>query len=144
MSKEPSTRRLEQHLKALKLPTMLRDSVSVAAACSAESNSYPQYLLRLIERELLDRECRAMERRLKEGQFPTTKTIESFDFSAQPSLNEALVRELLRGDYIGKKGNVLLVGNPGTGKTHVASALGYAACTAGAAGPVLHDHGPGD
>lgn len=72
-----------------------------------------------------------MERRLKEAQFPTTKTIESFDFSAQPSLNEALVRELLRGDYIGKKENVLLVGNPGTGKTHVASALGYAACTQG-------------
>ena len=71
-----------------------------------------------------------MERRLKEAQFPTTKTIESFDFSAQPSLN-ALVRELLRGDYIGKKENVLLVGNPGTGKTHVASALGYAACTPG-------------
>ncbi len=131
MSKDPSTLLLEHHLKALKLPTVLRDYLSVAASCSLERDSYPQYLLRLLERELLDRERRSMERRLKEAQFPTTKTIESFDFAAQPSLNEALVRELLRGDYIGKKENVLLVGNPGTGKTHVASALGYAACTQG-------------
>lgn len=112
MSKDPSTLLLEHHLKALKLPTVLRDYASVAAACSQERDSYPQYLLRLAERELLDRERRAMERRLKEAQFPTTKTIESFDFAAQPSLNEAVVRELLRGDYIGKKENVLLVGNP--------------------------------
>ena len=131
MSKDPSTLLLEHHLKALKLPTVLRDYLSVAASCSLERDSYPQYLLRLLERELLDRERRSMERRLKEAQFPTTKTIESFDFAAQPSLNEALVRELLRGDYIGKKENVLLVCNPGTGKTHVASALGYASCTQG-------------
>ncbi len=131
MSKDPSTLLLEHHLKALKLPTVLRDYLSVAASCSLERDSYSQYLLRLTERELLDRERRSMERRLKEAQFPTTKTIESFDFAAQPSLNEALVRELLRGDYVGKKENVLLVGNPGTGKTHVASALGYAACTQG-------------
>ena len=131
MSKDPSTLLLEHHLKALKLPTILRDYPSVAAACSQERDSYPQYLLRLTERELLDRERRAMERRLKEAQFPTTKTIESFDFAAQPSLNEALVRELLRGDYMGKRENVLLVGNPGTGKTHLATALGYAACTQG-------------
>lgn len=131
MSKAPSTLLLEHHLKALKLPTILRDYVGVAAACTQEREGYAQYLLRLTERELLDRERRAMERRLKEAQFPTTKTIESFDFAAQPSLNEALVRELLRGDYLAKKENVLLVGNPGTGKTHLATALGYMACTQG-------------
>jgi len=131
MSKDPSTLLLEHHLKALKLPTILRDYVSVAAACTQEREGYAQYLLRLTERELLDRERRAMERRLKEAQFPTTKTLESFDFAAQPSLNEASVRELLRGDYIAKKENVLLVGNPGTGKTHLATALGYMACTQG-------------
>ena len=131
MSKDPSTLLLEHHLKALKLPTILRDYVGVAAACTQEREGYAQYLLRLTERELLDRERRAMERRLKEAQFPTTKTIESFDFAAQPSLNEALVRELLRGDYLAKKENVLLVGNPGTGKTHLATALGYMACTQG-------------
>ena len=59
------------------------------------------------------------------------KTVESFDFKAMPSLNEPLVRELLRGDYIAKKENLLLVGNPGTGKTHLATALGFAACSQG-------------
>lgn len=131
MNPDPSTLLLQHHLKALKLPTMLRDYASMAASCGQERESYPQYLLRLTERELLDRERRAMERRLREAQFPLTKTIETFDFAAQPTLNEALVRELLRGDYIAKKENVLLVGNPGTGKTHLATALGYAACTQG-------------
>ena len=59
------------------------------------------------------------------------KTIETFHFAAQPSLTEPLVRELLRGEYIGERENLLLVGNPGTGKTHLASALGFAACTQG-------------
>jgi len=131
MSQDPSTLLLEHHLKALKLPTFLRDYTNVAAVCSQERNSYPQYLFRLTERELIDRERRATERRIKEAQFPVLKTIETFDFTAQPTLNEALVRELLRGEYMAKKENVLLVGNPGTGKTHLASALGFAACSQG-------------
>jgi DNA replication protein DnaC len=131
MSQDPSTLLLEHHLKALKLPTFLRDYTSVAAVCSQERSSYPQYLFRLTERELIDRERRATERRIKEAQFPVLKTIETFDFAAQPTLNEALVRELLRGEYMAKKENVLLVGNPGTGKTHLASALGFAACSQG-------------
>jgi DNA replication protein DnaC len=131
MSQDPSTLLLEHHLKALKLPTFLRDYTSVAAVCSQERSSYPQYLFRLTERELIDRERRATERRIKEAQFPVLKTIETFHFTAQPTLNEVLVRELLRGEYMAKKENVLLVGNPGTGKTHLASALGFAACSQG-------------
>jgi DNA replication protein DnaC len=131
MNKEPSVLLLEHHLKALKLPTFLRDYASVGAVCGQERADYPTYLLRLAERELIDRERRATERRIKEAQFPVLKTIETFDFSAQPSINEALVRELLRGEYIGKKENILLVGNPGTGKTHLATALGFAACSQG-------------
>ena len=131
MSKDPSVLLLEHHLKALKLPTLLRDYASVAAVCAQERCDYPQYLLRLTERELIDRERRATDRRIKEAQFPVIKTIDSFDFGAQPSINEPLVRELLRGEYIGKKENILLVGNPGTGKTHLALALGFAACSQG-------------
>lgn len=131
MSQDPSELLLQHHLKALKLPTLLRDYASVAAVCGQERSSYPQYLLRLVERELIDRERRATERRIKEAQFPVIKTVESFDFKAMPSLNEPLVRELLRGDYIAKKENLLLVGNPGTGKTHLATALGFAACSQG-------------
>lgn len=131
MSKNPAVLLLEHHLKELKLPTFLRDYDSVGAVCSQERCDYPTYLLRLSERELIDRERRATERRIKEAAFPVLKTIETFDFAAQPSLNEPLVRELLRGEYISKRENLLLVGNPGTGKTHLASALGFAACTQG-------------
>ena len=127
----PSTLLLRHHLKVLKLPTMLRDYAAVAAACGQERIDYAGFLLRLSERELLERERRATERRLKEAAFPVVKTIDTFDFAARPSLNETLVRELLRGEYIERKENVLLVGNPGTGKTHLATALGFAACTAG-------------
>jgi DNA replication protein DnaC len=131
MSKDPSVLLLEHHLKALKLPTLLRDYASVASVCAQERCDYPQYLLRLTERELIDRERRATERRIKEAAFPVIKTIDSFDFRAQPSINEPLVRELLGGEYIPKKENILLVGNPGTGKTHLATALGFAACSQG-------------
>lgn len=130
-SKDPALLLLEHHLKALKLPTILRDYASVAAVCSQERASFAHYLFRLAERELLDRERRATERRLKEAAFPVIKTIETFDFTAQPSLNQTLVRELLRGEYIAQKENVLLVGNAGTGKTHLATALGFAACSQG-------------
>jgi DNA replication protein DnaC len=131
MSKNPAVLLLEHHLKELKLPTFLRDYDSVGAVCSQERCDYPTYLLRLAERELIDRERRATERRIKEAAFPVLKTIETFDLAAQPSLNEPLVRELLRGEYISNRENLLLVGNPGTGKTHLASALGFAACTQG-------------
>lgn len=127
----PFTLLLRHHLKVLKLPTMLRDYAAVAAACGQERIDYAGFLLRLAERELLERERKATERRLKEAAFPVVKTIDTFDFTARPSLNETLVRELLRGEYIDRRENVLLVGNPGTGKTHLATALGFAACTAG-------------
>ena len=131
MSKDPSTLLLEHHLKVLKLPTFVRDYASVAAACAQERCDYPAYLLRLTERELIERERKAAERRIKDARFPVLKTIGSFDFKAQASINEPLVRELLVGEYITRRENVLLVGNPGTGKTHLATALGHTACAQG-------------
>jgi DNA replication protein DnaC len=131
MSKDPSTLLLEHHLKVLKLPTFVRDYASVAAVCAQERSDYPSFLLRLAERELIERERRAAERRIKDARFPVIKTIESFDFGAQTSINQPLVRQLLVGEYISRKENVLLVGNPGTGKTHLATALGYIACAQG-------------
>jgi len=86
---------LEHYLKKLKLPTMLREYASMAAVCTDDRADYPTYLLRLTERELLDRETRAAERRVKDARFPVTKTIDTFDFKAQPSINEPLIRELL-------------------------------------------------
>ena len=78
---------LEYSLKRLKLPTILRDYASMAAVCRKDRADYMTYLLRLVERELLDREKRAAERRIKEANFPVVKTIDTFDFNAQPSLN---------------------------------------------------------
>jgi DNA replication protein DnaC len=122
---------LEHYLKQLKLPTMLREHAPLAASCAKERADYALYLLRLAEREVLDREQRAAERRLKAAHFPVVKTIDTFDFKAQPSLNEELIRQLLKGEYIEKRENVLLLGSVGTGKTHLASALAFSACAQG-------------
>lgn len=122
---------LQHHLKALKLPTVLREYEPLAAACTQEKADYATYLLRLTERELLDRERRSAERRLQAARLPVIKTLDTFDFAAQPSVNETLVRELVRGQYITEHENVLIVGNSGTGKTHLATALAFAACAQG-------------
>jgi len=122
---------LEHHLKELKLPTVLREYAPVAAACRQDKADYATYLLRLTERELLDRERRAADRRLQAARLPVVKTLDTFDFACQPSVNEALVRELMRGQYITDHENVLIVGNSGTGKTHLATALAFTACAQG-------------
>ena len=111
---------LAHHLKALKLPTFLREYEKVAGECAREGVDHPQYLLRLAELELIEREGRMVERRIREAHFPTVKSLDSFDFLAIPSLNKALVLDLARGDYIGRRENVIALGNSGTGKTHVA------------------------
>lgn len=79
----------------------------------------------------MDREKRAPERRVKNAPLPILKTLDTFDFTVQPSLNEKLVRELMMGEYADRHENVLLVGNSGTGRTHPASALDFAACIQG-------------
>ena len=122
---------LEYYLKRLRLPTILREYAPMAEVCSQDRSDFTTYLLRLVEREMLDREKRAAERRIKEAKFPVIKTIDTFDFKAQPSINEPLVRELMRGEYLDKRENVLLIGNPGTGKTHLACAIAFAACAQG-------------
>jgi DNA replication protein DnaC len=131
MTQATPTVLLEHYLKRLKLPTMLREHAQVAAACAQDRGDYATYLLRLVEREVLEREHRAAERRIKAAGFPVLKTLDTFDFAAQPSVNEALVRELMRGDYIANRENVLMVGNSGTGKTHLACSLAFAACAQG-------------
>jgi len=122
---------LQYYLKKLKLSTMLKEYALVAQLCSQESSDYATFLLRLAEKEVLSREQRSTERRIKAARFPVIKVVDTFNFKAQPSINEPLVRELLRCQYVGKKENILLIGNPGTGKTHLASALAFAACALG-------------
>jgi len=131
MSADSNRVLLKHHLKKLRLPTMGREWEAVAASCAKEGRDYGDFLLGLTERELIEREQRAAQRRIKGAKFPVLKTLDSFDFDAQPSINEPLVRQLVSGEYLEARENVLLIGNSGTGKTHLASSLGFAACTLG-------------
>ena len=126
-----STVLLKHHLKALRLPTVLAECEKVAQRCAADNADHLAFLLQLVELELLDRERRAAERRLKAARFPTLKTPEDFDFAAQPSLNKVLVAELLRCEFIDRRESVIVIGNPGAGKTHIATALAAEACRRG-------------
>ena len=122
---------LAHHLKQLKLPTVLREYDKVARECARDGVDHPRYLLRLVELELIDRERRMVERRIKAARFPAVKSLDTFDFTAIPSLNKMLVLELARCEFILRRENVIALGNSGTGKTHVALALGLAACQKG-------------
>ena len=110
---------LAHHLKALRLPSFLREYDKLAQQCAAEGVDHPRYLLRLAELELIDREQRMVERRIKEARFPTVKSLDSFEL------------ELARCEYVARRENVIAVGNSGTGKTHIALGLGLAACQKG-------------
>ena len=134
---------LAHHLKTLKLPTFLREYDKIARQCASEGVDHVRYLLRLAELELIDRERRMVERRIKAARFPVVKSLDSFDFKVIPSLNKALVLELARCEYIERREyierceyierreNLIALGNSGTGKTHIALGLGLAACQKG-------------
>lgn len=122
---------LAHHLKQLKLPTVLREYDKVARECARDGVDHPRYLLRLIELELIDRERRLVERRIRQAHFPATKSLDTFAFTAIPSLNKMLVLELARCEYILRRENIVALGNSGTGKTHIALSLGLAACQKG-------------
>ena len=122
---------LAHHLKQLKLPTVLREYDKVARECARDGVDHPRYLLRLIELELIDRERRVVERRIRQAHFPAVKSLDTFDFTAIPSLNKMLVLELARCEYILRHDNIIALGNSGTGKTHVGLSLGLAACQKG-------------
>ena len=108
---DPPQLLLAHHLKALKLPTFLREHDKLARQCAAEGVDHTAYLLRLAELELLERERRMIERRIREARFPTVKSLDSFDFAAIPALNKMLVLELARGEYVERRENVIALGN---------------------------------
>ncbi len=122
---------LANHLKTLRLPTFLREHDKLARICAAEGVDHVRYLARLTELELIDRERRMVERRIKSAKFPAVKSLDSFDFKAIPSLNKMMVLELARCHWIDRRENVIALGPSGTGKTHVALGLGLAACQKG-------------
>ena len=131
MSSQAPELLLASHLKTLKLPTFLREHDKLARQCAAEGVDHVRYLARLVELELIDRERRMVERRIKAARFPAAKSLDSFDFAAIPKLNKMQVLELARCDWITRRENVIALGPSGTGKTHVAIGLGLAACQKG-------------
>ena len=122
---------LQHHLKKLRLPTFNSEYAKLARQCAAEGKDHAQYLLRLCELELIERERRMIERRIKAAKFPATKSLDSFDFKAIPSLNKALTRNWpAASSPIGARTSSPWVPS-GTGKTHIALGLGLAACQKG-------------
>ena len=122
---------LNYRLKSLRLPTVLREYSNLAKQAAAEGLDHVQFLARLIELEMIDRERRMIERRIKAAKFPAVKSLDSFDFKAIPALNKMQVLELARCEWIDRRENVIALGPSGTGKTHIALGLGLSACQKG-------------
>jgi DNA replication protein DnaC len=122
---------LKAQFRQLRLPTMGREFEKLARDATASSQNYFQFLLRLTESELATRAANAVATRIKNAEFPVLKDFETYDFSLMPQLSKPKILELARCEWIEHKYNCCLVGSHGTGKTHVAVALGQAACRAG-------------
>jgi DNA replication protein DnaC len=122
---------LKSNLKQLRLPTMKAEFEQLAREAAQSNQTFEQYLLRLTELEVSARASNTLNSRIKQAQFPVHKDLDTYDFSALPSLNKQKVLELARGDWITQHANVCLLGQPGTGKTHLSIALGLAACREG-------------
>ena len=116
---------VRQHCKALRLPAVGSGFARLAEAAAREGQSHVGYLEALLAAEMEGRESRAVARLLHEARLPRLKTLDEFDRS---SVQAAPVRELAEGGYIGRAEPVLLVGEAGTGKTHLATGLCVAAC----------------
>jgi DNA replication protein DnaC len=131
MSTEVPEILLAHYLKILKLPTFQREYQKLARLCATEGVDHIGYLFQLSEREMIERDRRKVERRIKAAKFPVVKSLDSFDFAAIPKLNKMQVLELARCEWIERRENVIALGPSGTGKTHVALGLGLAACQKG-------------
>jgi len=122
---------LKSHLKSLRMPTMLSESTTVARQMGEQQGSYELYLQQLAELEVQQRQAGAIARRLKQAKFPVAKEVADFDFAAIPKLNKKRLIDLAQCGFIDLRSNVIFNGAPGTGKTHLAIALGREACRRG-------------
>ncbi len=122
---------LLENLKALKLSTMIRNLQGYLRQAKQEQLSYEEFLLNLSEIEVQVRKENGRKRRLREAKFPLIKPLEVFNFDAAPDLDVRLIKDLSSCDYVKKSRNVIFMGKSGTGKTHLATALGMEACKQG-------------
>ncbi len=122
---------LSQHLDYLKLPFIQNHHATLAQQCAQQHEDHVEYLRRLIEGEYTQRRQRVIERRVKAARFPVLKTLEQFRWDWPKKINRLQVQNLFRLEFVAQKANAVLLGNVGLGKTHLATALGYAACQEG-------------
>jgi len=122
---------LETYLRELRLPTMLRTYRQVAQDATQAQLGYDAFLLALAEQELAQRDRNRQQQRIKEARLPLLKELSDFDFSCIQSPAQAQILALADGHYIPAAEPVILVGNPGLGKTHIGIALALAACRQG-------------
>ena len=122
---------LESHLKSLRLPTFVQNYRRFADDAARNNQSYDRFLLALADQEVSQRDLNRQRQYLKAARFPLLKELADFDFSAIPQLNKQRILDLAQGEYISQITPLILVGNPGLGKTHVATGLAVAACRQG-------------
>lgn len=123
--------RLQAIFKSLHLSGAAKQYAPLLRQATEQGQSYADFLWALLAAEVAQREVNRRRRLLRQAKFPITYTLASYDFTAVPSLSKQKVLELARGEFIRHAENAVLVGEIGTGKTHLASALGYAACELG-------------
>ena len=119
---------IQQYARQLYLTTVADQFARLAEDAVRKKQSHLSYLEALLGAEVEERERRAVLRRIKEAHFPAVKTLEEFDFQAAPHISAALIRNLSEGEYLERKEPVILLGETGTGKSHLAVALAVAAC----------------
>jgi DNA replication protein DnaC len=122
---------VESYLKQLRLPAVLAQYQKLALDAASENLSYERYLLALLVSEVSQREVNRIQNLIRAVHFPVLKELADFEFGAVTSLSWQRVLELAEGQYLGGAENLILVGNPGLGKTHVATGLALAACRQG-------------
>jgi len=118
-------------LKKLRLPAMAEMLDSYAKHAASVNVSYIDFLNGLVSEELTSKERRGVESRIRSAKFPVLKNLSDFDYGFQPSVNRKKLEELSSLRFIDNKENVLLLGPPGVGKTHIGIGLGLKACEAG-------------
>jgi DNA replication protein DnaC len=128
---EAEALRIDAALTTLHMPGAKRSWRALAQDAATSGRGVSAVLAALFEAELHNRAENAVRQRLRQARFPVTKTLESFDFAAQPSVDKATVLALARGDFVRAHHNAVLVGNTGTGKTHLAVGLGLACLQVG-------------
>lgn len=122
---------LKENLKSLRLSTIINNFENILRQSRESKLDYDEFLLNLTEVEIQVRKENGRKKRIREAAFPLLKPLEAFEFESAPGLDVRLIKELSTGEYINDKRNIIFLGKSGTGKTHLATALGMEACDLG-------------